>query len=63
MEAPNPEFMGEAIRLSIEKMQAGFGEPFGAVVVKDGQIITHGFNQVTATHDPTYHAEVDAVRS
>ena len=55
--------MGEAIRLSIEKMQAGFGEPFGAVVVKDGQIMTHGFNQVTATHDPTYHAEVDAVRS
>ena len=62
MEAPNPEFMGEAIRLSIEKMQAGFGEPFGAVVVKDGQIITHGFNQVTATHDPTCHAEVGAVR-
>ena len=62
MEAPNPEFMREAIRLSIEKMQAGFGGPFGAVVVKDGQIIARGFNQVTATRDPTCHAEVDAIR-
>ena len=62
MEAPNPDFMREAIRLSIEKMQAGHGGPFGAVVVKDGQIIARGFNQVTSTHDPTCHAEVDAIR-
>ena len=59
---PNPEFMREAIRLSIEKMQAGHGGPFGAVVVKDGAIIARGFNQVTSTHDPTCHAEVDAIR-
>ncbi|UOG76772.1 nucleoside deaminase [Hymenobacter tibetensis] len=62
MEAPNPDFMREAIRLSIEKMQAGYGGPFGAVVVKDGVIIARGFNQVTSTHDPTCHAEVDAIR-
>ena len=62
MEAPNPEFMREAIRLSISNMQAGRGGPFGAVVVKDGQIIARGFNQVTSTHDPTCHAEVDAIR-
>ena len=62
MEAPNPEFMREAIRLSIDQMKAGFGGPFGAVVVKDGQIIARGFNQVTTTHDPTCHAEVDAIR-
>ena len=62
MEAPNPEFMREAIRLSISNMQAGHGGPFGAVVVKDGQIIARGFNQVTSTHDPTCHAEVDAIR-
>jgi tRNA(Arg) A34 adenosine deaminase TadA len=61
-DAPNPDFMREAIHLSIEKMQAGFGGPFGAVVVKDGQIIARGFNQVTTTHDPTCHAEVDAIR-
>ena len=62
MEAPNPEFMREAIRLSVEKMQAGHGGPFGAVIVKDGEIIARGFNQVTSTNDPTCHAEVDAIR-
>jgi tRNA(Arg) A34 adenosine deaminase TadA len=62
MEAPNPDFMREAIRLSIEKMQAGYGGPFGAVVVKNGAIISRGFNQVTSTNDPTCHAEVDAIR-
>lgn len=62
MEAPNPEFMHEAIRLSISNIKAGRGGPFGAVVVKDGQIIARGFNQVTSTHDPTCHAEVDAIR-
>ncbi|WP_223649195.1 nucleoside deaminase [Hymenobacter psoromatis] len=54
--------MREAIRLSLEKMQAGGGGPFGAVVAKDGQIIARGFNQVTSTNDPTCHAEVDAIR-
>ena len=62
MEAPNPDFMREAIRLSIEKMQAGHGGPFGAVVVRAGVIIARGFNQVTSTQDPTCHAEVDAIR-
>jgi len=62
MDTPQPEFMREAIRLSIEKMQAGYGGPFGAVIVKDGQIIARGFNQVTSTNDPTCHAEVDAIR-
>ena len=62
MEAPNPDFMREAIRLSVEKMQAGHGGPFGAVIVRDGKIIARGFNQVTSTNDPTCHAEVDAIR-
>ncbi|RTQ52250.1 nucleoside deaminase [Hymenobacter gummosus] len=62
MESPNPDFMREAIRLSVEKMQAGHGGPFGAVIVKDGRIIARGFNQVTSTNDPTCHAEVDAIR-
>ena len=59
---PKKEYMEEAIRLSIEKMQAGFGGPFGAVVVKDGKIIARGFNNVTSSNDPTAHAEVDAIR-
>ncbi|WP_375417485.1 nucleoside deaminase [uncultured Hymenobacter sp.] len=59
---PDPAFMREAIRLSIEKMRAGHGGPFGAVIVQDGIIIARGFNQVTSTHDPTCHAEIDAIR-
>ncbi len=55
-------FMREAIRLSLEKMEAGFGGPFGAVVVRDGEIIARGYNNVLATNDPTAHAEVDAIR-
>jgi guanine deaminase len=55
-------FMAEAIRLAIEGVSAGRGGPFGAVVVKEGQIIGRGCNEVTATNDPTAHAEVVAIR-
>ena len=54
--------MREAIKLSIDKMRAGIGGPFGAVVVKDGEIIARGFNKVTSSNDPTAHAEVVAIR-
>jgi len=54
--------MSEAIRLSKEKMEAGEGGPFGAVIVKEGQIIGRGWNRVTSAHDPTAHAEVEAIR-
>ena len=54
--------MRRAIALSAEKMRAGLGGPFGAVIVKDGQIIAEGFNQVTTANDPTAHAEVIAIR-
>ncbi|MCC5920534.1 MAG: nucleoside deaminase [Cyclobacteriaceae bacterium] len=54
--------MREAIRLSLEMMLAGKGGPFGAVVVKNGEIVGIGYNQVTSTNDPTAHAEVVAIR-
>jgi len=57
----NP-FMARAIQLSIENVSSGRGGPFGAVVVKDGAIIAEGANQVTASNDPTAHAEVLAIR-
>ena len=57
------EYMREAIRLSINNVEEGKGGPFGAVVVKDGKIIARGVNQVTATNDPTAHAEVVAIRN
>lgn len=55
-------FMREAIRLSKEKMEAGFGGPFGAVIVRNNEIIARGFNNVLTSNDPTAHAEVDAIR-
>ncbi len=56
------KFMHEAIRLSIDMMRSGKGGPFGAVIVKNGEIIARGFNQVTSHNDPTAHAEVVAIR-
>ena len=58
----NSEFMKRAIKLSQEHMNAGHGGPFGAVIVKDGKIISEGWNQVLSTNDPTAHAEVQAIR-
>lgn len=56
------EFMREAIRLSIENVESGDGGPFGAVIVKDGEIIGRGKNEVTGSNDPTAHAEIIAIR-
>lgn len=54
--------MREAIRISLAKMRANCGGPFGAVVVRKGKIVGRGWNQVTTTNDPTAHAEVSAIR-
>lgn len=54
--------MREAIRISIANVESKEGGPFGAVVVKDGKIIGRGANQVTASNDPTAHAEIVAIR-
>ncbi len=56
------DFLREAIRLAREGMNTGKGGPFGAVIVKDGQIVGRGSNMVTSTNDPTAHAEVVAIR-
>ena len=58
----NPEFMREAIRLSLRHMREGRGGPFGAVIVRGGKIVGRGWNQVTSANDPTAHAEVVAIR-
>ncbi|MES2730748.1 MAG: nucleoside deaminase [Bacteroidota bacterium] len=57
-----PVYMEEAAQLSLDNIQSGEGEPFGAVIVKDGIIIARGNNRVTSTNDPTAHAEVVAIR-
>jgi tRNA(Arg) A34 adenosine deaminase TadA len=60
----NELHMDRATALALEKMLAGSGGPFGAVIVRNGEeIIAEGWNQVTSTNDPTAHAEVTAIRS
>jgi tRNA(Arg) A34 adenosine deaminase TadA len=51
-----------AVKLSRQQMINGSGGPFGAVIVKNGQVIAEGWNEVTSTKDPTAHAEVVAIR-
>ncbi len=56
------EFMQQAIALAQKGMDMNEGGPFGAIVVKDGQVVGVGNNRVTSTQDPTAHAEVVAIR-
>ena len=56
------QFMQKAIELSLMSLRALGGGPFGAVIVKDGEIIAKAHNQVTLTNDPTAHAEIVAIR-
>jgi guanine deaminase len=56
------DLMRRAIALSGERMRAGSGGPFGALVVRGGEILAEGFNQVTSAQDPTAHGEIVAIR-
>ena len=56
-------FMRRAIGLAQNGIDSNSGGPFGAVVVKAGEIVGEGCNQVTSTNDPTAHAEVVAIRN
>jgi tRNA(Arg) A34 adenosine deaminase TadA len=55
-------FMARAIQLAVDNVRSGRGGPFGCVVVKDGKVVSEGVNRVTATNDPTAHAEMLAIR-
>lgn len=55
--------MRRAIELAVENVRSGRGGPFGAVIVKDDRIIASGVNLVTATNDPSAHAEIVAIRA
>lgn len=64
-EAPNGadiEMMRIASELAEKNIDNG-GGPFGAVIVRDGKIISTGVNTVTNSNDPTAHAEVNAIRN
>lgn len=59
----NPdELMRYAIKLAVDNVRNG-GGPFGAVIARDGEIISTGVNRVTPDNDPTAHAEICAIRS
>jgi guanine deaminase len=56
------KFMQEAIKCSLEGVESNAGGPFGAVIVKNGEIVARGWNKVTSTNDPTAHAEITVIR-
>ena len=61
--ADHEGFMRRAIELSARAaLEYGTGGPFGAVVVKDNTIVAEGMNRVVASHDPTWHGEMEAIR-
>ena len=55
-------FMQRAIELARKGMNQGAGGPFGAVVVRNDEIVGEGWNRVVGTNDPTAHGEVTAIR-
>jgi guanine deaminase len=60
---PNPDFLWRAIALATENVVSGKGGPFGAIIVRNGEILGEGANSVTSTNDPTAHGEVNAIRA
>lgn len=56
------KFMRQAIALAIENVRNG-GGPFAALIVRNGEVIARGANRVTASNDPTTHAEIAAIRA
>jgi tRNA(Arg) A34 adenosine deaminase TadA len=52
-----------AIELALDNVRTRNGRPFGAVLVNDRQVVTTGVNGVLATHDPTAHAQMEAIRA
>ena len=55
-------FMDMAATLAENNIDEG-GGPFGAVIVRNGAVVATGVNRVTASNDPTAHAEVNAIRN
>lgn len=54
-------FMKKAIELSKSAVEHG-NEPFGAVLVKNGEIVFSNENQIYTRHDPTFHGEAGLIR-
>ncbi len=62
MASADMKFMEMAIEEAQKGIESGDGGPFGAVIVKDGNVIAKGHNEVVSSNDPTAHAEITAIR-
>ncbi len=60
---PDEIFLARALELARQGSNSGDGGPFGAVLVRNGEIIAEGWNRVVISKDPTAHAEISAIRS
>ena len=58
----NEDFMRLVIELAVDNVKNG-GGPFGAVIARNGEVVSTGVNRVTPNNDPTAHAEVMAIRA
>src|SRR5512133_1994251 len=56
------KYMLKAIKMAEDNFKSGNGGPFGATIVRDGEILAVAGNCVTSTNDPTAHAEIVAIR-
>lgn len=62
-DADHERILRRAIELSAKAaLEYSTGGVFGAVIAKDGKIVSEGMNRVVASHDPTWHAEMEAIR-
>ena len=57
------DYLRQAIALARRNVTEQGGRPFGAVLVKDGEVLATGVNEIHATHDPSTHAEMQAIRA
>lgn len=63
MKDDHEAFMRRAIELARQGVENDLGGPFGCVIVRDGEVVGEGCNEVTSTNDPTAHAEITAIRA
>lgn len=63
MTTTTKDYLGMAIGLACKNVLERGGRPFGAVLVKDGEVLARGVNDIHATNDPSTHAEMQAIRA
>lgn len=62
MDTSPDAFLSQAIDMAVENVTSGQGGPFAALVVRNGDVLARGTNEVTPRKDPTAHAEITAIR-